>query len=76
MGKQKGGADVLPKLHNEKKCRRCGKTIFITPGWVYKGTQGSREFWFCSWSCMRRFEDEKQEKRKYTKIKQKGGQPA
>lgn len=74
MERQKGNDVYFPKLHNEKKCRRCGKTVFITPWWVYKGNQGSYEFWFCSYTCMRRFEESKQEKRKYTKIKGKGGQ--
>ena len=34
-------------MFREKRCRKCGKEIYVTPGWVYKDSYGH----YCSWKC-------------------------
>ena len=61
-------AEAYFPLLNEKKCRGCGKVIFITPEWAYKRTRGSRLYYFCKYTCMKRY-DERISKRAYNTLK-------
>ena len=54
----------------ERYCHGCGKYIYITNGddWVYtrylEHSKGQpRKLWFCSWTCMRKFDREREEAR-------------
>lgn len=40
----------------EKKCEKCGKLLYPTPGWVYKipGSGTRRVKWYCSYKCWRK----------------------
>ena len=44
--------DIFPFV---RKCKKCGKEIFPTAGWVYK-IEGR---YFCSWKCLRAQENRK-----------------
>lgn len=35
------------EMLHEKHCRKCGKEIYVTPGWAYKDPSG----YYCSWKC-------------------------
>lgn len=56
------------EMLHEKHCRKCGKEIYVTPGWVYKDPFG----YYCSWKCFNhRFDgpDGKSIKDKMRKLK-------
>lgn len=54
----------------EKRCEQCGK-IFETPcgDWAYKKDRKHGVYWFCTWSCLRKWERE--HKREITKIERR-----
>lgn len=57
-------------LMNEKKCRWCGKIIFVTPYWVFKRDSGDRVKYFCKYTCMKRYDEQlESKKRGYIKVK-------
>lgn len=48
-----------------RKCKICGKKFFANDEYAYKIKKGWKDVkWFCSWSCMRKFEREQEAKKK------------
>ena len=48
-----------------RKCKECGKKFFANDDYVYKHKRGPHDAkWFCSWSCMRKYEKEQEAKKK------------
>lgn len=47
--------------YNERKCYRCGKQFIIhdPADWVFKRMLHGADKFFCSWSCLKRFEEER-----------------
>lgn len=57
-------------LHlDEHKCPVCDKVFLITDvsQWVYKRIDGSSPKYFCSWTCMRKYDKKMEIKRKVQK---------
>lgn len=51
-----------PVFGYERTCAICGKEFLSYPGHVYHKSKGSHtghhtEYYFCSWSCMRKYEN-------------------
>ena len=46
--------------YREKKCHKCGKKFVVqnTDNYVYKRWRNGGDKFFCSWSCMRKFDAE------------------
>ncbi len=66
---QEKAEDYWPLL-NEKKCRGCGKVIFVTPDWVFKKTYGEHIEYFCKYTCKKHFEEKQIDKRRaYMRVK-------
>ena len=49
-------------------CPECGKYFYCynVGGWAYKREEGHLRKTFCSWSCMRKYDNRVEEKRTYT----------
>jgi len=50
----------LSKQLREKKCPICDKTFIFRDNWAYKKTYGDHVKAYCSWTCLRRAEKEKE----------------
>lgn len=56
------------EMIHARRCRKCGKEIYVTPQWVYKDPFG----YYCTWKCFNhRFDgvDKKSIKEKVRKLK-------
>lgn len=49
-----------------RKCKVCGEKFYASDEYVYKIRKcaGGTYWWFCSWTCKRKFERETEAKRK------------
>lgn len=58
-----GGA---PELH-EKTCPVCGRRFYVTDlqDWVFQGSAGGKQTFWCRWSCKRKWEKEHPPKKKF-----------
>ena len=52
-------ADQKQQL-KERTCTVCKKEFIFRDGWVYQKKSGYHEKTFCSWGCMRKWEQEHQ----------------
>ena len=52
---------------HEKKCAVCGKTFCPTYYHAFKKVSESREIYFCKYTCMLRWREEKEKNKKYKK---------
>lgn len=59
-------ANVQKQL-KEKTCPVCGKNFIFHDYWAYKITYGTRVESFCSWTCMRKVEKEREQQKKRKK---------
>ena len=37
------------------RCKNCGEVFYGYAGWKYRNQAGSRENWFCRYTCMRAY---------------------
>lgn len=54
----------------EYKCPECNKIFYATPEWAYKEygkKQAGAKVNFCSWSCLKKWRAEREDKRKRSK---------
>ena len=42
----------------ERLCPICGRTYILYEDWAYKKHKGTSEMLFCSWKCLRKYENE------------------
>ena len=56
------GTRLTPE--NKRQCYVCGKIFWCAREYVYKKVINRKREYFCSYSCMRKFEEEKR-KQKY-----------
>lgn len=44
-------------FNRERKCHVCGRVFLHNPEWVYKAGSCDHEYVFCSWGCLRKWEN-------------------
>lgn len=64
--KRKPEADKI-LFDREKKCAWCGKVFYAYPEHVFKIRNGERTLFFCKYTCMLRFREERDRQKKYKK---------
>ena len=41
----------------ERRCPMCSRIFILYEGWVYRRNRGTSELIFCSWKCLREYEN-------------------
>ena len=49
--------NIRSMLGHERSCYVCKKRFILYPDWVYKRGKGDGVKYFCSWHCMRSYEE-------------------
>lgn len=52
-------------FYDEKRCRYCGRNFIAAPEHVFKLGSAQHPKWFCKYTCMARYREEQDAKRKY-----------
>ena len=59
-----GSCRYAPVEYRNTNCGQCGKRFHCPKKSSYRRTGGSNYLWFCSWSCLRKWDEEHNQKDK------------